>query len=153
MGLTRTFPIDTALQLEDGAAAITATEVNANADGAAYLDLGDGGLVHGAVVINVSAMVLTDDQDYTIELQGGTDTSFTAATCKVLATLGLGAHEVTGATPAQTGADNGTGTYYVPFCNDFAGTTYRYVRLAIFTVGASESITYTAYLSTQRTMG
>ena len=52
MGLTRTYPIDTALQLEDGAAAITATEVNSGGE----IDLGDG-LAHGAVVINLSAIL------------------------------------------------------------------------------------------------
>ena len=147
MGLTRTYPIDTALQLED---AITATEVNSGGE----IDLGDG-LAHGAVVINLSAIkVSSNDEDYKIELQGSTISGFATETANVvLATLHLGANEVTGAVPGDTTTDTAVGQYYVPFCNDFAGTTHRYVRLKVTTTGTSETLTYTAHLTTQRTMG
>jgi len=154
MGLTRTYPIDTALQLEDGAAAITSTQVNSNAAGAAYLDLGDS-LVHGAVVIQTSDVdCASDNESYKIELQGGADTSFTAATNAILAMLHLGPEETTGAVPADTTGDSpDAAVYYVPFCNDFGGTTHRYVRLKVTITGTSPTITYVAHLTTQRTMG
>ena len=150
MGLNRTYPIDTALQLEDGAAAITATEVNSGGE----IDLGDG-LVHGAVVIQVSAIkVSSNDESYKIELQGTTVSAFgTAASNVVLASLDLGAHETTGAVAGDTGLDTPTGVYYMPFCNDFAGTTHRYVRLKVTTTGSSETITYPAFLTTATGMG
>ena len=50
MAMTQTHPFDTALELEDGAAAITATEVNSGGE----IDIG-AGLVIGGVVINVTA--------------------------------------------------------------------------------------------------
>jgi len=151
MGLTRTYPIDTALQLEDGAAAITATEVNSGG----ILDLGADSTTVGAVVLQVTAIkVSANDETYKIELQGSSDSDFsTAANNVILASIHLGAHEVVGAVAGDTGTDTPTGVYYVPFANDFAGTSYRYVRLKVTSAGTSESITYTAYLSTGKHLG
>lgn len=151
MGLTNTYPIDTALQLEDGAAAITATEVNSGG----ILDLGAASIMIGAVCLQASSIVVNDDDEtYKIELQGSPDADFgTAANNAVLATLHVGANEVTGAVPGDTGTDSAAGVYYVPFVNDVAGTVYRYVRLKVTIAGTSPSIQYTAFLTQQRTMG
>jgi len=66
--------------------------------------------------------------------------------------MGIGA--VTGAVPGDTTANTTTGVYYIPFCNEVNGTVYRYVRLkATLTATGSESITYTAYLSTAKGLG
>ena len=154
-GLTKTYPIDTALQMEDAGAAITSTEVNSGGE----IDLGAGvngaASMIGAVVVQVSAIVVNDnDESYHIELQGTNTTGFgTAADNVVLASLHLGAHEATGATVGDTGTDTPTGVYYMPFTNDFAGTAYRYVRLKVTVGGTTPSITYTAFLTQQRTMG
>lgn len=151
MGLTRTYPIDTALQLEDGAAAITATEVNSGG----ILDLGADSIMIGAVCLQASNIVVNDDDEsYKIELQGSPDADFgTPVNNVVLATLHVGAHEVTGAVPGDTATDSPAGVYYVPFVNDVAGTVYRYVRLKVTIAGTSPSIQYTAFLTQQRTMG
>ncbi len=150
MAMTQTHPFDTALELEDGAAAITATEVNSGGE----IDIG-AGLVIGGVVINVTACkVSAGDESYKVELQGTNTTGFGSADDNViLASRDFGAHETTGATAGDTGVDMGTGTYYVPFTNDVAGTVYRYVRLKVTTAGTSETITYTAFLTQARTMG
>lgn len=149
--LTRTYPIDTALQLEDGAAAISTTEVNSGG----ILDLGADSVMLGAFVLQVTAIDAgNSDESYHVELQGASTSDFSDATTqKVLASIHLGAHEATGAVPGDTGADDTTGVYYVPFTNDVAGTTYRYVRLKVTVAGTSPSITYTAFLTQQRTMG
>ena len=150
MGLTRTYPIDTALQLEDAGAAITSSEVNSGGE----IDLGASN-VHGAVVIQCSAIKISaNDEVYHIELQGTNTTGFGTATDIVnLAGIDLGPHQTVGATAADSEVDMTTGVYYVPFCNDFNGTSYQYVRLRITVGGTSPSITYTAFLSQQRTMG
>lgn len=153
MGLTRTFPIDTALQLEPGLVAITGTEVNTNAAGAAYLDLGDG-LCHGALVVYLTDISVGAGDGYELELQGGVDAAFSVATNTILAYKHMGIGAVTGATPGDTTTATTTGVYYMPFVNETNGTTYRYVRLKVtMTETGGETITYSAYLSTQRTMG
>jgi hypothetical protein len=151
MGLTRTYPIDTALQLEDGAGAHTSTFVGSGG----ILDLGAGSTTIGAVVLQLSALLVDDNNEtYKIELQGSPDADFgTAANNVVLAMLHLGAHEVTNAVPGDTGTDTGTGVYYIPFANDFAGTSYRYVRLKFTLAGTTASITCTAFLTTGMHLG
>ncbi|MGB0963448.1 MAG: hypothetical protein ACPGVY_12190 [Mycobacterium sp.] len=157
MALTnRGYTIDTALQLEDGAAAITATEVNSGGE----LDLGayegtgatEGSRFYGVLVLNVTALdAASNDELYTIELQGTNTTGFGTATDNVvLASIQLGAHEATGAVPGDTGTDTPTGVYEVPFCNVHAGSQYRYVRLKVTVAGTSPSVTYQAHIGIMR---
>ena len=146
MGQLSQFGIkDANLLLENGAAAIASTEVNSGGE----IDLG-AGHVSGMLIVQVSAIeVDSDNESYKIELQGTNTSGFGTATANVvLATLHLGANEVTGATPADTGTDTPTGVYQVPFNNDFAGTTYRYVRLKVTVAGAgvTTGIQYKAWL-------
>lgn len=150
-GLTRTFPIDTALELEDGAGAITATGVGSTAQ----IDLGADSVMLGAMVLQVTAIdVANANESYEIELQGTNTSGFgTAADNVVLAHIHLGDQSVTGATPADTGTDTPAAVYYVPFTNDFGGTAYRYVRLKATLAGTTPSITFSAFLTQQRTMG
>ena len=150
MGLGNTYPIDTALQLEDGAVAIAATETNSGGE----IDLGASN-VHGAVVIQCSQIdIANDDEVYHIEWQGTNTTGFgTAADIVNLAGIDLGAHQTTGATPGDSAVDSTTGVYYVPFCNDYNGTTYQFVRLRCTVAGTSPTITYTAFLSTAVGLG
>ena len=72
-GLTRTFPIDTALELEDGAGAITATGVGSTAE----IDLGADSVMLGAMVLQVTDIdVASGNESYKIELQGTNTSGF-----------------------------------------------------------------------------
>ena len=127
---------DTLLELEDGAAAITA-----DGAGSAIVDVGTGE-IQGEVVIDVSALAIDgNDERYDISFQGSTKADF-ADTFDTLAILPLGALET-----LDGDVDSTTGRYILRVTNERNGTKYRYVRLYVQVTGTSVSITFTAYLA------
>ena len=133
--------IDTLLLMEDGAAAITATEVN---EGGIY-DTGSAVAKFVAdLMVHVTAIdIASNDELYSLELQGSTSATF-ASGIENLATLHLGPNETL---ITDTDVDSTVGVYTVPFTNQVGGRMYRYVRLKIVVAGTTPSITYTAYLT------
>jgi hypothetical protein len=133
---------DSLLQLKD-AGAITSSAA-AQVDGSAkVLDTGDDKRYTGQVIIDVSAVKITaNDEIYTIVLQGSPDSAFTAATSVELCQINLSAAEEK---LTDTNRDDTTGRYLLPFTNEFAGTFYRYLRLYTVIAGTSPSINYSAY--------
>lgn len=149
--------VDTLLEIEDGAAAITASGT-----GSAIVDLGGNGdagtvrghkmedseqaIIMGDLFLEVSAIVINDDDElYDIVLQFSSDSDFgTAANIQDGPTLTLGAGAV-----ARTDADKdaAAGRYILPWRNEFDGTSYRYARLYVVVAGTSPSITFTGRLA------
>jgi len=150
MALTRTYPIDTALQLEDGAGAHTSTFVGS----AGIIDMGDANL-HAAAIITTSVVKISaNDETYAVEIQGSTDSGFAAGSSFILATLNIGPNETNSATAGDVTTDTpAAGHYYVPFSNDFNGTTCRYIRIKTTMGGTSPNIKFEAHMTQARTMG
>ncbi len=129
---------DSLLELEDGAAAITADGV-----GSDILDLG-AAHVTGDIVIDVSAFdQTTGDEQVTIiaELSdSATHASGIEPACALLlggATTPLGNRDVA----------SDTGRYVLPFNNQQNTRQYRYLQLYFDVSGTSPSITCVAYPS------
>ncbi len=136
-------PFDSLLELKD--AGLVASSAAAQVDSsAAYIDTGDTKRYTGQIIIDVSALeIASNDEAYTIVLQGGVDTSFTAATSAELVHLHLGAAETK---LTDTNQDDTTGRYVLRFTNEHAGTYYRYLRLYTVVAGTiATGINYTAY--------
>jgi hypothetical protein len=139
----RVYTFDADLELKD-AGAITASAA-ALVDGAAkILDMG-AARFDGVVIVNVTALdIVSNDEEYDILVQGSNSSSF-ASGIENLAQLNLGATEV-----RQGGAQDTTiGIYEIGVTNEQNDTVYRYVRLYTAIAGATPSINYTAFLSTQ----
>ena len=112
------------------------------------IDVGDG-LVEGYMIVDVDAIVVADDEDYTIKLQGTQTAAFDGADFVDLAMLKLGhADALVGDASAGAAGDR----FVIPFRNEQNGEVYRYVRA--FTLmdadGVGESITATMWLSIKR---
>ncbi|MFX0090788.1 MAG: hypothetical protein ACFFBD_03410 [Candidatus Hodarchaeota archaeon] len=106
---------------------------------AKVVNLGSG-LVRGNVIIDVTAMALTDnDELYQLHLMGGDDSSFTKEVA--LATAEIGCKEVTEETH-----DSKMGRYILPFENEKNGVVYPYVRIRHAISGTTPSINYTCRL-------
>lgn len=138
------YTLDTTLQLEDAAAAITA-----DGAGSAVLDLG-AALVHGDIVIDVTAIdATTGDELYAIHVQVS-DSATIASGIETVATLHLGG--TTGAL-GQRDVASTTGRYILPVINQLATRQYRYMRLYVDVSGTTPSITFTAYLCKRKGQG
>ena len=116
------FTYDNALALK------TAGLVAASADGS-ILDVG-AGFVKGYLVFDVSAIeVASTDERYTISLEGSNVAAMTSGSVclakKVFGNLVV----------PMDGALSAAGRYVVPFTNEEAGTTYRYLRLSTLVAG------------------
>ena len=132
---------DTNLELKDAGTLATATA--GKVDGSAVtIDLGTG-LVKGNMIVDVAAIeIASNDELYTIRLQGSDNSDFSTGDEEDLAILELGAAEVLGGDQDST-----TGRYIVPFRNEKHGTTYRYVRVYLDVDGSiATGINYTAWL-------
>lgn len=130
---------DSLLELEDGAAAITA-----DGAGSAIVDLGASVHVTGDIVIDVSAFdVVTGDEQVTIiaELSDSpTHASGIEPACALLlggATTPLGNRDVV----------TDVGRYILPFNNVLNTRAYRFLQLHFDVTGTTPSITCFAYLS------
>lgn len=137
---------DANLEFKDAGlvAASAAAQVDSEAK---YVDVGTGHF-KGMMVIDVSALELDSDNEiYTIVIQGSPDTDFTATTSRELCQLNLSAAEVK---LTDTNVDDSTGRYKLYFDNEFDGTYYRYIRLYTVVDGTvATGINYTAYAVAQ----
>lgn len=81
----------------------------------------------GEVLVDVSALeIASNDEAYTMVIQGSSDADFgTAGNIVELAHLHLGASETK---LSDCDRDDTTGRYVIPVQNTYAGTTYRYLR-------------------------
>lgn len=140
--------IDTLLQMEDGAAAITA-------DGAGSSDIDIGSTTarfRGDLVIDVSAIdIANSDEKYEILILGSDSATF-ASGVEILAQLTLGDEA---ALPGPSAVDQNTdvGRYVLPFRNEQNGRAYRYLRLYVDVTGTTPSITFKAWVIPDQGMG
>ena len=117
--------IDSTMILKD-AGLVAASAAGTVATAAKIVNVGSG-LVEGLLVVDVSAIeVASNDELYSIALQGSDVADFSTGDEVIveLAVLNLGATEVIGGT-----ADSAVGRYTVPFRNEYLGTIYPYVRV------------------------
>lgn len=138
------YTYDSLLELEDGAAAITA-----DGAGSAVLDLGTGH-VSGDIVLDVSAIdATTGDELYTIFAQLS-DSATIASGIEHACAIQLGG--VTGAL-GQRDVSSLAGRFVMPFQNQLSTRRYRYLRLYVDVSGTSPSITFVAYLAKHKGQG
>lgn len=146
------FTLDKNLQLKD-AGLITATAVTLVSGAAVTIDLGAAGAYQrGAIVLDVSACEIADnDELFIIQLQGSATSVFTTA--YELAKKSLGALEVT---PGVSGVSNGLDTLpgrHVIYFDNVAQTgsgeqaAMRYLRLRTVVAGTvGTGINYVAHM-------
>lgn len=135
---------DSLLELEDGAAAITA-----DGAGSAILDLGAGRVV-GDIVIDVSAMDLTTgDEQYNIIAEVSDSATFASGIEQACAI------QIGGATTPLGNRDlaSDVGRYVLSFQNQLNDRVYRYLQLHVDVGGTTPSITFKAYLSKGKGQG
>ena len=151
--LKEDFLFDADLVLEDSldsegvAAAIEASAAGSVLGDPQVIDLGDG-LAEGYMIVDVDAIVVAADEDYTIKLQGTQTAAFDGADFVDLAMLKLGhANALVGDASAGAAGDR----FVIPFRNEQNGEVYRYVRVYLeIADGTGESITTTIWLSIKR---
>jgi len=151
--LKEDFLFDADLVLEDSldadgdAAAIDASAAGSLLTVAQIIDVGDG-LVEGYMIVDIDAIVVAADEDYTIKLQGTQTAAFDGADIVDLAMLKLGhADALVGNASAGAAGDR----FVIPFRNEQNGEVYRYVRVYLeIADGTGESITTTIWLSIKR---
>ena len=130
--------VDDDFQLEDAAAAITASGA-----GSTIIDLGAGvELMLGDIFIAVSALdTVTGNEGYRINLEGSMSATFASGVVE-LCDLSIG-----GATDARVNGDvlATVGNYALPFRTEQDDVNYRYLRLFFVLSGTTPSITCTAW--------
>jgi len=118
--------------------------IAASADGT-ILDLG-AGLVDGYLVVDLSACeIATGDERYTVSLEGSNvaamDSGSVCLAKKVFGNLVV----------PMDAALSASGRYVIPFRNEEAGTTYRYVRLSTLVAGTiATGINFVAFIATDK---
>lgn len=152
----RAYSYDAALQLADGAVAMTASgwAQNGGADG--IIDLG--GLqtvtpvqqarIDAALPIFVTALdTVTGDESYVFKLLGSNTASFPAASVAELGSLTIGG--IAGKT--TLGIANSilstTGMFEILFTNEQNNVKYQYLKLWLVIAGTSPSITFNAFVA------
>ena len=150
--LKEDFLFDADLVLEDSldsegvAAAIEASAAGSVLGDPQVIDLGDG-LAEGYMIVDVDAIVVAADEDYTIKLQGTQTAAFGGTDFVDLAMLKLGhANALVGDASAGAAGDR----FVIPFRNEQNGEVYRYVRAYTLMSGTGASITATMWLSIKR---
>lgn len=131
--------VDTLLSMK-AAGAITADTADSN-----IIDTGSGPgqVLEGVYIIDITAIdIASNDETYTLHLQGSNSASFASGNVVLAATVvGKGSSIVT------NGADQQTGRIVLPFRNDKLGTVYRYLRAYTDVAGTTPSIDYTSRIS------
>ena len=147
MGLTDskqrpTGTFDSDLEFKDSAA-VTASAAAQVDSVAQIVDVGTG-FFKGCMIIDVSAMLLTDnDEIYDIVVQGSSDSDFGTDTNIVeLAAINLSPAEVK---RTDCNKDDAVGRYKLYFDNENNGTYYQYLRLYTVVAGTTTSVTYSAF--------
>ena len=134
---------DSEMEFKD-AGAIEATAAATVDAVAKYVDVGTG-MFKGCMFLDVSALEIdTDNETYTIIVQGSNTTAFTAAGIVDLAMLNLGAKQLK---VSGCDKDDGIGRYKIYFDNENDLTYYRYIRIYTVIAGtfASGGINFAAY--------
>ena len=164
-----TYPFDKLMQLADGAAPTTANGIGQVAAANQILNLGaplprtdlgiigELGRMKMAIVIDISAMVIsTSDDIYAIDVMGSN--SANGANSVHLGGLKVGygtllpgsgttaAHSAGGA-PAGTGSDSYPGRYIIFVDMMQNDVDYQYLFLYVTVAGTAKSITFTAFAS------
>lgn len=143
MPQSNSYTFDKNLQLKDaGAIAASAAAQVASAD--KVLDLG-AGRFNGVAIVDITAIEVADgNESYHVELQFSNSASF-ASTNIVGPCMKFGDSTVNFGS-----ADTAPGRVEIPFCNEYFGTKYRYMR-AFTRVGGTVAtgINYTAWVASQ----
>jgi hypothetical protein len=130
---TKGFTYDDALELKAAGA------VTSSAAGSLILDLG-AGRTDGRTILDVTAFdATTGDERSQITMQFSNSATFASGVVNGTS-VGFGAFEVLGGS-----ADPALGRHELPWCNEIAGTQYRYARIYTFGGGTSPSVTYSAF--------
>ena len=120
--------------------------IAASAAVATVIDCGSSTVkVKGDLIIDVSALeIASNDEIYDIVLQGSTVAAFATDTAiRDLCSLTLAAAEVQ---RTDANGDSVVGRYVLPFSNESAGTTYRYLRIYTVVAGTiATGINYTVH--------
>lgn len=150
---------DDNLVLNDTTAAITASTLG-TVGGSAAAGILDIGAVPCAfdVVIPISAMTMTTDEEYRFQIVGSTTSDFSGSgTEALLGELRLGALETltTGVSSGSVDVDSALGTHILTARNYTAdGTVYRYIRLVYHEEAGATAPSWTPggdiYVSTVR---
>ena len=131
--------------VDDATLSLKASGAIAASAAATVIPLIGEGLVQGDIIIDVTAMdIVGNDEMYDIIAQISPDLACTPATLVDRCAISLGAMETK---RSDCNRDDTIGRYILPFDNEYCGTIYPYVRLYTVTVGATNSITYSARLA------
>jgi len=126
----------------------TGAKTSSGAGSVAYIDLGSNPAEFIKVFLDVTAIdIASNDEIYSIVLQGSNTTAFTDSGIADLATKQLGAKETK---ITDCDKDDYTGRFaFGAFNIDYSAANtpvkYRYIRLYVVAAIASSSITFTAY--------
>lgn len=139
------YTLDTGFELKD--AGLVAASAAATVDAAAkIINLGAACKLRGEILIDITALeIASNDEAYTIVLQGSSDADFgTAANIHELCHYHFGAKETK---LTDCDKDDTTGRYILPFVNYQASTVYQYLRLYTVVAGTiATGINYTAWM-------
>lgn len=125
---------------------LTATGVVQFAAANVQLDLGDG-YYEGDLVVDVSAIdTASNDEAYTLHLEGGAVSGLASGAVDILAMKRLEDPAAVGGLGRQN-VEHGVGRYVIPFNNMVAGVMYRYLQLSATIAGTTPSITFSAFIS------
>lgn len=136
----RNYPYSSVAQLK-AAGLVASSEA-----GSLIVDLGPG-FVEGVLILDVSALeIASNDEAYTIILQGSPDADFgTAANIVELMAVHLGAKETK---LSDCDRDDSTGRLDKPCSNTHGDTNYRYVRIYTVVAGSiATGINYEAHFA------
>jgi hypothetical protein len=160
--MSDTYQYDALLVLADGAAATTTAGIGQAASANRILDLGgvpnrtDLGIVGGwaktlaMCVIDVSAIVVSTDEAYSIDIMGSNNSDGSDPVHLCGLKLGFSAAIPNGGAGLAvdgTGSTTAVGRFYLPVHTAQNKINYRYVYIYNTLSGTAESITYTAFLS------
>lgn len=126
---------------------LTATGVVQFAAANVQIDLGDG-YYEGDLVVDITAIDTTsNDEVYTVLLEGGTVSGLASGAVEILAMRRLEDPAAAGG-QGRANVEHGIGRYVIPFNNNSPlGTAYRYLQMAFTIAGTTPSITFSAFLS------
>lgn len=138
---------DALLELEDGAAAITADGV-----GSGIVDLGASVHVTGDIVLDISAMTVggAAEENYNIIAEVSDSPTF-ASGIENAGAIEIGSFATT--VIGNRDVESDPGRYVLQFQNQLNTRVYRYLRLFFDVTGTSPSITLVAYLSKSKDSG
>lgn len=140
----RSYTFDATMQLKD-AGLIAASAAAQVASAAKVLDVGAAPFF-GVAVIDASAIEIgSNDEAFTIVIQGSNTADFSGTAAVDLAAMRVGSAGGKGTGEAADAV--GGGRYELPFINVQAGVTYRYIRAYTIVVGSiATGINYTAFV-------